>query len=339
MRGWIKSLAVCAVAGLFGSSALADEVLFRNGDKLTGKIVSAEDGKLKIRSTVAGTVEVDMANVKTFSSEGPVALKLKDGTIIWQPVAAAEKPGEVAIQGGAVAAQTVPIDSIRTINQKDSWTGSVVAGGLITRGNSNTEAVNISADVTRRTDTGRLNLNGQYLFGRQEDPTTGEKSTSTDNWRLGAKYDYFFNEQLYAFGSFGVEKDRIANLDIRLTPAVGVGYQWIERKDFNVFTEAGLAYVYEDYEGQEASENISLKLAYHVDKQLREGLTVFHNLTFYPSIESISDYYLLTDAGIRADLTDSFFTEFKVEFKYDSSPAENSSRSDLRYILGVGWSF
>ncbi len=338
MRGWIKSLAVCAAA-FVAAPVLADEVVFKNGDKLTGKIVSAEDGKLKIKSAVAGTVEVDLVDVKTFASDEPIALKLKDGTIIRQPVAAAEKAGEVAVKPGAVAAQNVPIDSIKTINQKESWTGSLVAGGLITRGNSDTEAFNFSADATRRTDIDRLNLNGQYLFGRQEDPTTGEKSTSTDNWRLGAKYDYFINEKLYAFGSFAIEKDRIANLDIRLTPAVGLGYQWIERKDFNFFTEAGLAYVYEDYEGEEASENISLKLAYHVDKKLREGVSVFHNLTFYPSIEDISDYYLLTDAGIRADLTDSFFTEFKVELKYDATPATGSSRSDLRYILGVGWNF
>lgn len=337
MRGWIKSIAVCAA--FMATPVLADEVVFKNGDKLTGKIVSAEDGKLKIKSTVAGTVEVDLADVKTFSSDEPIALKLKDGTIIRQAVGAAEKPGEVAVKPGAVAAQNVPIDSIKTINQKESWTGSIVAGGLITRGNSDTEAFNLSADATRRTDIDRLNLNAQYLFGRQEDPTTGDKSTSTDNWRLGAKYDYFINEKLYAFGSFGVEKDRIANLDIRLTPAVGIGYQWIERKDFNFFTEAGLAYVYEDYEGEEASENISLKLAYHVDKKLRDGVAVFHNLTFYPSIEDISDYYLLTDAGIRADLTDSFFTEFKVELKYDATPASGSSRSDLRYILGVGWNF
>ena len=44
-------------------------------------------------------------------------------------------------------------------------------------------------------------------------------------------------------------------------------------------------------------------------------------------------------SGIRADLTESFFTEFKVEWKYDPTPADDASRSDLRYILGVGWNF
>lgn len=133
MRGLFKTLAVIAVGGAFSSAALADEIVFKNGDKLTGKIVSAEDGKLKIKSTVAGTVEVDLADVKTFASDAPVSIKLKDGTIIKQQVAAADKAGEVAVKPGAVAAQNVPIESIKSINQKETWTGSLVAGGLITR--------------------------------------------------------------------------------------------------------------------------------------------------------------------------------------------------------------
>lgn len=339
MRRLFGFAVAIAVAGLSVSNARGDEVVFKNGDKLSGQILSAEDGKLKIKSSVAGTVEVSLSDVKTFTSTEPLAIKLRDGSVIRQPVKSAEQEGVVAVAGGDVAAQTVPIASIKTINQKDSWTGSLVAGGLITRGNSETEALNFSADATRRTENDRLNLTGQYLFARQKDQDTGDKTTSTDNWRLGGKYDYFFDEQLYAFGSVGIEKDRIANLNMRLTPAAGIGYQWVERADFNFFTEAGLAWVYEDYEGEGSSENVSLKLAYHVDKKLREGLSIFHNMTFYPSLESLNQYYFLTDAGLRADLTSNFFTEFKVELKYDSNPAEDSSREDVRYILGVGWSF
>jgi hypothetical protein len=97
--------------------------------------------------------------------------------------------------------------------------------------------------------------------------------------------------------------------------------------------------VYENYEDRASDENISLRVAYHVDRKVRDGLVVFHNLAIFPSVETVSDYYFLTDAGVRADLTDNFFTELKVELKYDATPAPGASRNDLRYILGVGWSF
>lgn len=336
----ILAAAVLSAAGFAGISR-GDEVQFKNGDRLTGDIVSADGGKLVMKTKVAGKVEIDMVDVKTFSTDKVARVKLNDGTIIQQPVAAG-KEGQVAVAplgGAGGAAQPVAITSIKSINQNESWNGTLTAGGLITRGNSDTDAFNISFDFNRRTDSDRFDINGQYLFGRQRNQTTGDKETSTDNWRLGAKYDYFFTQKFYGFGSFGIEKDRIANLDLRLTPAVGVGYQWVERKDLNFSTEAGLAWVYENFSNDGTDDNISLKLAYHFDKQLMEGVKIFHNLTFYPSLENLNNYLLLTDAGIRASITDKMFTEFKVEYRYDSSPAPGASRSDLRYILGVGWNF
>jgi hypothetical protein len=66
---------------------------------------------------------------------------------------------------------------------------------------------------------------------------------------------------------------------------------------------------------------------------------VFHNLTYFQAVDTFEDYLILTDAGIQAKLTDKMFAQFKVELRYDSNPAAGSSRSDLRYILGVGWNF
>ena len=79
------------LAAAAAAPAVADEVDFKNGDKLTGKIENMEGGKLTIVSTVAGKVTVDMKNVSTFSSAAPLALKLKDGSTIRGKVAAAPR--------------------------------------------------------------------------------------------------------------------------------------------------------------------------------------------------------------------------------------------------------
>ena len=320
-----------------------DEVVFKNGDRLTGTVVSAEGGKLKLKSAVAGTVDVDLADVKTFATDKPVTLKLSDGTVVSRPLVAATQPGQVAVKpdaaadagGQAATGRVVPLTAIRTINAKDTWTGSLVAGALVTRGNSDTDAFNFSGDATLRREDDRLNLNGQYLFGRQRDADTGAKTTSTNNWRVGAKYDYFFSKQFYGFASGTVERDRIAELSLRLTPAVGAGYQWIERPDFNLSTEGGVAFIHEEFDNDGTNDSVSLKLAYHIDKKLREGIKAFHNMTFFPAVQDINDYYFLTDAGLRVDLT-SGSPEFKVERKYDATPAPDASRSDCGSSASAG---
>ena len=47
----------------------------------------------------------------------------------------------------------------------------------------------------------------------------------------------------------------------------------------------------------------------------------------------------LSRAGLRATIIQNFFAEFKFEFRYDSTPAIGARKEDLRYLVGVGWSF
>ena len=58
-----------------------------------------------------------------------------------------------------------------------------------------------------------------------------------------------------------------------------------------------------------------------------------------PSLSAWDEFLVNADAGVRADLTGSFFTEFKVIANYNSKPAEDRDKTDLRYLLGVGWKF
>jgi putative salt-induced outer membrane protein YdiY len=323
-----------------GAWVKADEVLFTNGDRLTGKIVGAADGKLKIKSDLAGEVSVDLSKVRTFTTDEPVELHVGEGNVLKSRVSAGPDGSVQAAGGGGVAAQAVALKDVRKINPPPvKWTGAITATGLLTRGNSDTDNLGISIDAVRRAEQDRITFGAGYLYGRQRDTDTGDKETTTDNWFIFGKYDYFFNDKLYAFASARVERDRIALLDLRFSPAVGLGYQWIEKEDFNFFTEAGLGWVYEDFSNAGSNDYFAARLAYHVDKKLNDKVALFHNLEYVPSLEDAGEFNINADAGVRATLTDNMFTEFKFEWKHDSEPAPGADKNDLRYILGVGWSF
>ena len=69
-------------------------------------------------------------------------------------------------------------------------------------------------------------------------------------------------------------------------------------------------------------------------------LKLFHNLEYLPSVtEPFVDYNLNLDAGLRATVIADFFAELKFEFRYDSTPAIDKKKEDLRFLVGVGWSF
>ena len=343
MNGLQVGLVVAITVLTCGATAArGDEILFLNGDRLTGTIVSAADGKLTIQSAVAGTVTVDLAAVKTFSTDKPVELHVGEKNVLSTKVERADADGTVrAVGGDGVAGQSVSLKELRRINPPPlKWTGTVTANATITRGNSNTDNVGISINAERRAEKDRITLNAGYLYGRQEDPTTGDESTTTDNWFLFGKYDYFFSPKFYGFGSSRVERDRIALLDLRFTPAGGVGYQWVEREDFRFSTEAGLAWVYEDFANtDDGNDYFAARLAYRLDKRLNEKVTAFHNLEYIPSIEDLDVFNVNADAGVRASLTARMFAEIKLEWRYDSEPAPGAGKNDLRYLVGVGWTF
>src|SRR4051812_15055433 len=86
----LKSVLASAVlVALAAAPTFADEIVFKNGDRMTGKITAADAGKLTITSAVAGSVTVKMEDVKTFTTDEPITLKMKDGTEVHDTAAAA----------------------------------------------------------------------------------------------------------------------------------------------------------------------------------------------------------------------------------------------------------
>jgi putative salt-induced outer membrane protein YdiY len=337
----------CLGIAAAASDAAADTLFFKNGDRLTGQIVRLEGGRLTLKSALAGDVTVNLSDLESFKSDQPLDVRLQDGSAVRAPVSDAPN-GEVTVAPNTPQARTLPVAGLKAINPKDGWSGSAAAGLLVTRGNSNTDNANVELNVEKRRLDDRFTAGASYLFGRQRDPSTGERTTTTDNWNARAKYDYFFSPHLYAYGNVKVEKDNIANLDLRLTPGVGVGYQIVDRPDFKASAEAGLTYVYERFsapmnasatEFREHNEYLSGRLAYKIEKKLGERVTLFQNTEFLPSFRDLNDYLINADGGMRVGVTDRMFVEYKLTLTYDAVPAPGASNTDLRHVLSVGWQF
>ncbi len=323
----------------------ADEVLLKNADRLTGKIETFADGKLVLKSEAAGEVTIAVAKIQTFSSDSPIQVHLKDGTVFNARVFSAAQPDHFAIQSTeTLQAQLFRLADIVLINPpakpKPKWSGDISAGLTSTHGNTRTESISASANFRKRTENDRTQLSADYARGRQEDPDTGEKMTTQDWWRTKAKYDYFFMKKLYGYLDGRYERDAIAQLDRRVIVGAGGGYQWIESDDMNFSTELGVASLYEKFDNQDDSNSeLSAQAGYHFDTLLTKGVKFIHDLTYYPSTEKFSDYYLTSTAEVRANFTERMFTNFKVIFGYDTTPAPGQGSTDVKYIWGVGLSF
>jgi len=342
MRCRISILLVCLIVA--APALYADELVFKNGDRLTGKFDHVLEGKLVFKSDVVGTVTVDISKIRTFSTDAPIVIHLKDGNVLNQKVVGSE-PEKFAIEGTeTVKAQNFDIAAISSINPppepEPKWTGDISAGFTSIHGNTRTDAISASANLSKRTEKDRMHLTADYAKGEQEDPDTGKKKTTEDWWRTKAKYDYFFTKKVYGYLDGRYETDKIAELDRRVIVGGGGGYQWIESEDINFSTEAGLASLYEKFENQtDSNAELSAQLGYHFDKKLFKSVKFIHDLTYYPSTEELSDYFLTSTGEIRAHFTDNMFLNFKAILDYDATPAMGAHKTDTKYIFGLGYSF
>ena len=339
-RVWIMGicLVLCVQVGF------ADELHLKNGDRLTGKIVRLVDGTMLFASDVAGETTVALSNIETLNSEGPHEVHLKDGTALRQKLLSAG-PGRFAVEGSeALKAQEFAVDDIVSINPPakpiPKWTGDISAGLTSTHGNTKTETISASLNLMKRTENDRTTINADYAKGEQEDKTTGQTETIEDWWRAKGKYDYFVSKKLYAYVDGRYERDAVAELDRRMIIGGGAGYQWIESPEMNFSTEGGIASLYEKFDNQtDSNSEISMQLGYHFDKKLTQKISFTNDLTYYPSLDKFSDYFLTTTAGLRADFTERMFFTFKTIFNYDVTPAIGSGSTDVKYFLGLGYRF
>ena len=329
---------------VFAQVGSADELYLSNGDQLTGTITHLVDGKLLFKSDVAGEVVVDLSNIQTLSSDEPITVNLQDSTSFTQRVLSAEA-GRFAIEGSdALGAQEFAVADIVSINPPPApvpkWTGDISAALTSTHGNTKKDTISASAKLRKRTEKDRTTVSADYAKAEQENPDTDQKETIEDWWRAKAKYDYFFSQKLYGYLDGRYEKDAIAELDRRVVVGAGVGYQWIESENMNFSTEAGLASLYEKFDNQtDSNSEISIQLGYNFDKKLTQNTSFIHELTYYPSIDKLSDYYLTTTAELRTTVTAAIFMNAKAILDYDATPAIGAHKTDVKYFLGLGYSF
>jgi putative salt-induced outer membrane protein YdiY len=339
-RRWRPLLGGLALGLVLAGRAAADEIQLLNGDRLTGTIVSAGGGKLTIKTEAAGDVTVDLAKVKTFTTDAPIVFKVGETTLRGRAVASPDGTVEVAPDSGEPA-QVVALTDVTQINPPaPEWKGALSLNGMITRGNSETTTAGGSFNAVRRSEHDRITLKAGVAYGKETNQDTDEENVTVNNMFGFAKYDYFLTKKLYLFGSVRAERDVVADLALRFTPSVGLGYQWYETPTFNLNSEAGLAWVYEDFRSGGSSDHFAARLAYHVDWTPHKAVLLFHSLEWLPALDNpINDYNLNGDAGVRAAIYREFFAEAKVELRYDSRPAPGAEKEDLRYLLSIGWSF
>lgn len=326
-------LAVLFVLLLFGQAS-ADEVWLKNGDRLTGKVVSLDGGTLVFKTAYAGDLSIKWEEVANLKTDEPVKVVLGDETTAQGPVSPGEG-GKVKVKAEQVAEPvTVELANVKVINPKPplSTTLRIGVGASMNSGNTDNQDFYGQLDFIARTAMNRFSVGGNYQRAEDNDVKTA------DNAMGYIKYDHFLTKQWYLYANATGQQDDFQDLNLRATLGVGAGYQFLETERTNLSLEGGVSYVNEDFETAPDNSFAAGRWGFKFDHYLLpKSLQFFLYHTGLQSLESSDDLILYTQTGFRIPFYKDLNLALQMNWQYDKSPVPGREKNDYTYILTLGY--
>lgn len=352
----------------FSSAAMADQVTLKNGDRLSGGIVSGDGKTLVIKTEFAGEVTIQWDAIAGIESTQNLNLTLKDGKRLsgkittqdgkfvvageTAPAAAkATKDAVAAVRNDAVQ-KTYDIEAEKIAHPKFTyfWSGLFDTGLALTRGNSATVSYTLAAKAVRETKRDKLTLYTTYIYAN--DDTAPPTRTTANALRAGARGDLNLTPRVFVFALSDFETNQLQNLDLRAVFGGGFGYHVIktENTTFDVF--GGITYDRDSFGSYILPPNppgtfVASRIANSAEAVLGEELdtkigkrsTLGERLSFYPNLSHTGDYRFQFDTTIATQLKAWLSWQATFSDRYISYPPPGLKGNDLVLSTGlrVSW--
>src|SRR5215472_7314026 len=234
----------------------AEQVSLKNGDHLSGSIVSMDGKKLVLRTTYSVDVSIDWAEVSQFSSDKDTLVvtkadnQLVSGTVTSEgsDITVATVQGVQRVPRTDVAAMRSPADQAayeKSLHpgMLEGWSGGSNFGFALARGNSETPNVALGFNAVRKTTNDEWTINAVQLFAQDN-----KLNTTTANSFLGLiRYDRNISKRWFVYGLFAGMYDELQQLNYRFMPGAGLGVHAIATDRTTLDLLGGFGYTRESY--------------------------------------------------------------------------------------------
>jgi putative salt-induced outer membrane protein YdiY len=292
----------------------------KNGDKLTGSIVSENTNAVVIATTWAAELSV------------PKSAILKR-----------EKPS----QGAQLAKVSAPAKSTageeksskaKTPPQK-TWKADVKLGADFLTGERDRE---LYYGKLRLTHEHRYESDPKKLVRSTLDYTAeyGETEgvTSADRMGAGAKTGFDVTERMFLYGLGSGGYDHIRKINERYDFGPGTGYHLFTLPKFTMNVESGMNYQHEDRVDEDV-DGVNLRLAQDFTWKIAPRLGLTQSFEYYSRVDDFNQFRTKLDATLSYSLTANLSLNFSVLKLYETDIAKDVSKDEFQIRSSLGVTF
>ena len=281
--------------------AVADTVFFTNGDILSGTVIEHGPNQVLLESEVLGTVSIERNLVREMKVDELVVT------------------AEVDDEGKLI------------------WTREVSAG--LNRMRGNTEQTTLSGEIFLNRQVVKRN---EFTFRWKSDYSeSNRKMNSRKHYGVArAAFSFGASKRFYEFNKIEADHNRFANIDLRLVPAVGIGFWLLTHEKLKALFEVAVGAERTDFrEGKTAETEGTLIPRFQGEVTWFGKLKLSEELTSYLSMTGFPDYRLRSETLLELPLLERLSARFRIIDEYNSAPGKNSKRNDLRLESSIAYSF
>jgi putative salt-induced outer membrane protein YdiY len=360
-------LSVFAVL-LVAFTARADQVLLKNGDRLTGKIATGDGKTLLLKSEFAGDVSIQWDAITDIESSDNINITLKDGTRLSGKVTT--RDGKFVIAGAHAAAPPSvaakeAIVAVRNDSEQHAfdaetekmahprfyyfWNGVLDTGLALTRGNSETANFTMAAKAVRETPRDKLTVYGDYIFANNS--SVPPAVTTANALDAGLRGDLNLRPRLFVFAFTDFQTNQLQHLDLRSVFGGGLGYHMIKTANTTFDLFGGITYDRDSFGAynlanptpppvlllipSSVQNSAEAVIGEEFDAKLSKRTTLSERFSFYPNLSHTGDYRFQLDSSISTQMKKWLSWQATLSDRYISYPPLGLNANDLLLSTGL----
>lgn len=329
----------------------ADQVAFKNGDRLSGAILKSDAKNLLMKTAVAGEVTVSWQEIKELHSDLPLHVELVDGGSLVGKMTTRE--GQLRIVTNAGIALEAKKDSVVALRNDaeqaayeksqhrsllQGWNGALDTGAELTRGNAETRNFRLAFRALRQGLSSRLSLFAESIYSLDDVPDARPHVTASQE-RGGALFEQHFVSNFFVFGNTDFMSDDLQDLNLRSVVGGGLGYHLIKRDRAKLDVLGGANFTRENY--VEVQRNLMAgQLGEEFNFKVGKNTSLIQTIAFFPDLTAeVGDYRTNFNFRSVTKIVKWFGWQNNLSDTYVTNPPAGKKKNEFVFTSGVQLAF
>ncbi|MBZ5600911.1 MAG: DUF481 domain-containing protein [Acidobacteriia bacterium] len=327
----------------------ADQVVLKNGDRVTGSILKKEAKSLTIKTDGFGVITTSWDQVESITAETPVTVVLQDGRTVQGTLATTGGRIDVTAKDAKFIVALSDIAAIRNADEQksyerlqkpgwgDLWSGGAGVGFAGTAGNARTLTFTTNFNASRLTNTDKTSVYFNAI--KASAFVNGKNSDTAQALRGGLAYDHNLTSRLFLDTFNDYEYDKFQNLDLRFVVGAGLGFHAVKTKRNQLDLLGGVDFNHSSFSTPLIQDSAEAFWGDGYNYKLSAATTFFQSFRMFNDLSHTGDYRMNSDIGASTKISKWLNWNLSISDRYLNHPAPGRKTNDFLYTTGLGFTF